>query len=326
MFQERKKMSFEILISNLLANFGRLMLANLIFAVPFIGSVILSWVVYKNILDILPLAVVLVFIIASPFYAGVVRISRDLSQNIRPKGMFRTFFSAVKENGLRFLLIGIISYIAVLGCYFGIGVYSAMAANVSGIFYVLMFFVVLFCVFFLFFFFASPLMTVSFELKVKDVFKNSALMTFGEFKKNFFATVGILFYLAISLFPMIAIPNFQSLLSLETTKIILIVYSVVAFGMLIPAHCNMIISHYLYPNMKAVISGNIDNVVLSDGAPDVKETKAKPAIITEEITPPPVDLKELKMGDGDEYIFYQGKMIKRKTLINLLEEKEKNNE
>ena len=40
-----------------------------------------------------------------------------------------------------------------------------MAANINGIFYVLLFFVVLFCVFFLFFFFAAPLMTVSFELK-----------------------------------------------------------------------------------------------------------------------------------------------------------------
>lgn len=325
MYQQRKKMSFEILISNLFSNFGRLLLVSLIFAVPFLSSVFISWVIYNNILHILPLASAFVFIISFPFYAGVVRISRDISQNIRPKRVLRTFFSAVKENGLMFLLLGILSYIAVLSCYYGIGIYSAMAANISGIFYVLLFFVVLFCVFFLFFFFAAPLMTVSFELKAKDVFKNSALMTFGEFKKNFFATVGILFYLAISLFPMIVIPNFQSLLGFDTTKIILVIYSIVAFGLLIPAQCSMIVCHYLYPNMKSVISGNVDNIVLSEGTPDIKEEK-KTSVTTEDITSSPVDLEEIRNGDGDEYIFYHGKMIKRKILINLLEEKEKNNE
>lgn len=321
MYQERKKLGFEILISDLFSNLGRLILVNLIFAVPFLFSVAISWALYKLVLPIFIVVMPLSLVLASPFYAGVVQLARDYSQNLKPDRIFKTFFKAVKSNGLRFLLIGILFYAAILGCFFGIRVYSVMAAQISGFFYVLLFFMILIAVFFWFFFLAVPLMSVSFELKTKDAFKNSALMTFGEFKKNFFATIGVLAYLAVVLFPIISILYMSSFLSVAVVKTILIAYTAVSLGVLIPAPCAMIISHYLYPNMKAVIAG--------EGVPsfDVHPRKTNVSDVkTEEITPSPEDIRQLEKGDGDEYIFYQGKMIKRKILLKMLKEKENNHD
>ena len=187
MYQERKKLGFELLVSNIFSNLGGLMLINLLFAVPFLGSFAAMWAVNKFLLPTMSVIVMpFAFVLASPFYAGVVLLARDYSQNITPKDKFRTYVKAVKENGLRFLLTGFLLYLAIIGGYFAFQVYMIMAAQFGAFFYVLLFFVGLIALFLLFFFFAVPLMTVSFELKFKDILKNSALMTFGELKKNFF--------------------------------------------------------------------------------------------------------------------------------------------
>jgi len=212
MYPERKKLKFEVLISTLLSNFGRLILTNLIFAIPFLSSVAISWALFRFVAPHF-LFIPLPLLLASPFYPGVVLLSREYAQGNRPSGILKTYIKAVKDNALRFLICGLLLYIAVLGCYYGFTVYRTMAAGISFIFYLPLFFVFLIAIFFLFFFYAVPLMTVSFELKTKAVFKNSALMTFGEFKNNFFATVGILFFLAIVMFPMLLIPYLISVLS-----------------------------------------------------------------------------------------------------------------
>ncbi len=318
--QERKKMGFELLISNLKDNFSKLVFVNLIFAIPFLGAIAVSWCIYRFVIPGFILALPFALVLASPFYAGVVFHAREISQNKKPQNIFKNYLRAVKENGLRFLLFGALLYIAILGCYFGVQVYLSLAASVGGVFYVSLFFLLLISLFFLFFFYAVPLMSVSFDLKLKDVLKNSALMTFGEIKNNFFATFGIIFYLAIALFPFLVIPYLVSVVPVSIVKLCLVIYIVISLGILIPAPCTMIISHYLYPNMKAVISG--------DGVPNHKSTSQnsvkKPS--QEEITPTPVDIEELSKGDGDDYIFYQGKMIRRKVLLEMLKEKENNNE
>lgn len=320
MYQERKKLGFELLISNLFSNLGRLVVANLIFAIPFLGSVAIMWCVYKFLLPSFVLVIPFSLVLASPFYSGVVLLSREYSQNKSPRNVLKTYLKAVRDNGPRFICYGALLYVAILGCYFGVRVYITMAASYSGFFYVFLFFIFLIALFFLFFFYAVPLMTVSFELKLKDVLKNSALMTFGEFKNNFFSTIGLIIFLAIALFPFLVIPYLVSVLSVERVKLLLVLYLGISFGMLIPAPCAMIISHYLYPNMRTVISG--------EGVPTFEPTSQRNSITSEnkETTPTPEEIAELSKGDGDEYIFYQGKMIKRKVLLKMLKEKENKNE
>lgn len=320
MNQERKKLGFELLLNNLWKNLGWMMLTNLIFAIPFLGSLAISYVLCLYVLPIYPLTLPLAVVFASPFYAGVVSLSREFSQGIKPDNMFRKYLNAVKENGLKFLLGGFLFYLAYLVCYFSVSIYASLA-SLSWIFYILLFIVIVICVFFLFMFYAVPLMTVSFELKLKDIYKNSALMTFGEVKQNFFATIGIAAYLAVVLMPILVISYMSSILPVETVKILLVVYGAIALGVLIPAPCAMIISNYLYPNMRSVIAGeDISESNSSAPAPDIRPRGESKTEYTE--PEPEIDLEELKKGDGEEYIFYQGKMIKRKILIEKLEENE----
>lgn len=324
MYQERKKFGFELLIGNLRSNFGYMMLVNLIFALPFLGSFAVSWAIYKFFIPIFPVAFPLGLITSMPFYPGVVVCARDFSQNIRPEKILKTYFTAVKENALKFLLCGVFMYIAFVGCYYGIGIYSSMASYYSWIFYIMLFFAVLITLFFLFLFYAVPLMTVSFDLKQKDVYKNSALMTFGEIKKNFFSTIGVVAYLAVILMPFMIISYLSSTLPVQTVKFLLIGYIAFAFGVLIPAQCTMIISNYLYPNMRAVISGDdISRGNSSAPAPDLKSFSEDDKE-TEESSDT-ISIEELKQGDEEDYIFYKGKMIKRKVLLNMLEQKEEEN-
>ena len=316
MNQERKKLGFELLVNNLWSNFLSMMLTNLIFAIPLLCSVAVAYLLCVYLLPVVPVVLPFSIVLASPFYAGVVALSREFSQGIKPEGIFKKYLTAVKGNGLKFLLNGFLMYVAYLICYFSVSVYASLT-SLGWFFYIFLFVAIVICVFFLFMFYAVPLMTVSFDLKLKDIYKNSALMTFGEAKQNFFASLGTAAYLCVVLTPIMIISYMSSLLPADTIKILLIIYSVFALSVLIPAPCAMIISNYLYPNMRSVIAGeDISKENTSAPAPDIRPRGE----VYEEASKPVIDLDELKKGDGEEYIFYQGKMVKRKTLIEKLEE------
>lgn len=326
MYQERKKLGFEILIGKLRSNLGRLILVNLMFSIPLLLSMGIVSVIYLFVFRNFPLVLPLAIILASPFYSGVVVLSRDVSRGIKCEHPFSAYCKAVKENGLRFLVWGLFTYLGFEGCYFGFTVYSSMARHFSWIFYVVMFFVFLISIFFLFISYAIPLMTVSFELKQKAVYKNSALMTFGEIKNNLFSTFSVIIFLAVVLMPFIIISYLSAVLPVNTVKILLVAYLAFAFGVLIPAPCSMMISHYLYPNMRAMIAQeDTDNGTSSAPLNVTKASVVETPTYTEPDVPE-VDIEELRKGDGEEYIFYHGKMIKRKILLNMLEQKEEENE
>lgn len=316
MNQERKKLGFELLINNLWSNFLSMILTNLIFAIPLLSAIAISYVLCVYLLPVLPLVLPFSIVLASPFYAGVVVLSREFSQGIKPEGLFRKYLNAVKENGLRFFINGFLLYAAYLICYFSVSVYASLT-SLGWFFYIFLFVAIVICIFFLFMFYAVPLMTVSFDLKLKDIYKNSALMTFGEAKQNFFATIGTAAYLCVVLTPIMIISYMSSLLSGDIIKILLVAYAAFALAVLIPAPCTMIISNYLYPNMRSVIAGeDISKKNTFAPAPDIRPRGE----VSEEDSKPEVDLDELRKGDGEEYIFYQGKMVKRKTLIEKLED------
>ncbi len=327
MYQERKKLGFESLISKIRSNLGSLILVNLLFSLPLAASVALAMVLNAYVIKISVLALPLAVVFASPFYSGVVVLAREYSRDIKNKKIFSTYINAVKDNGLRFLLWGFIMYLGIVGCYFGFKLYSSMAALFGWIFYVVMFFLFVIAVFFLFLSFTVPLMTVSFELRQKDIYKNSALMTFGEIKNNFFATIGIIVFLAIAILPFVLISYLSSLMPLMLAKILLIGYLSFILIALIPAPCALIISHYLYPNMYAVITGeSASKEKNSNPLPEAKQETQADAMSDQSSKEPEPDLEDLRNGDGDEYIFYQGKMIKRKLLLNIFEQKEEGND
>ncbi|MGN0453131.1 MAG: hypothetical protein ACI4GZ_04945 [Ruminococcus sp.] len=326
MANERKKLGFEILLDNFFSNLGRMILVNLIYAVPLFICLAGTFALYRVVLPIAPVVFPLAFLLTSPFFSGVVVLSREFSRGMVPEeGIFKTYLKAVKENWLRFLIGGIFAYFAFVGCFFSVSVYSSLA-KASWIFYIPLFIAILICIFFLFFFYALFLITASFELKQKAIYKNSALMTFGELKQNFFATIGVAAVLAVVLLPCIVILHLSNLLPVSTVEIIFFAYLAFALCVLIPSPCAMVVSNFLYPNMKSVIAG-IDDSKNNSKAPE-PDIKPRGYVEEEEVEKKLTDeeFDALLKGDDEEYIFYNGKMIKRKVLRRQIEKDGKDDE
>ncbi len=308
---ERKKLGFEILLNKFCSSFGRMLLVNLLFLIPLALSMLLSVAVYKYLIHIVPVALLLFMIPASPFFSGVMVLSRDVCRGEIPDNYIKAYFKAVKENGLKFLLAGILLYIAAVGCYFSTVIYSAMT-SAGWIFGVLLVFSLLIALFFIFMFFGLFLIIPTFELRFKDALKNSALMTFGELKKNFFALLSIILYLAVVLMPIIVILNLAGTFSLPVIRALLIGYFAFSMLLLIPSQLSFFISYFLYDNLVSVMGEKDDEVITSEDKKEKAfENNSK---LMEEFSENDEDVKKLLIGDEEGYVFYKGKMIKRKVL------------
>ncbi len=322
MAKESKVKGFEILFKKLKKNYGKLLMVNLIFALPLGASIGIAYLINMLVhIDLLIYPLVLIF--AAPFYSGVVVLSRDISEGDFKGGYLKRFIESFKENWLKFLISGIFLYIAFEICYLGIYLYIAMASKYGWIFYLPMTFSVLITLFFLFLFYGVFLMIPSFELKMRAVYKNSALSTFGELKNNFLATLCIVVYLLILCLPFIIMSYLASVLPAPVVIAMLTVYVILALVFLVPAPISMIISHYRYEDMLRVIAG-VNTQVGETSEEKVEKVKEE---VKEELESNAVDIEKLLNGNDDDYVFYNGKMIKRGLLRKLHEQsKEEPNE
>lgn len=319
MTTERKKMGFEKFISNYFSNLGKFTLVNLIFAVPFAASFVLCFLLCKFLLPqattvILPLGIVL----AAPFYSGVVVVSKNIYYGEITFGIFKEFVSAVKENYKAYIVHGVVAYIAFVGCYHGIVIYNYLA-SASAVFYVMFFVSLLLALLVLFVLYAAPMMSAFFDLKLKDVYKNSVLMTFGEIKANLFSTVGIFAYLAVLSLPVMLFMLMSYVWGDVVSVIVIFAYIALAILLMVPSGVSSIISACLYPDMKRVISGeakaNLEAIRKED-----EEEKLREKADTE---PDFSDIdKDMLMKSTGEYVFYNGKMIKKSLIIEELKERE----
>ena len=317
MTTERKKMGIEKFISTYFSNLSKFILTNLIFALPFALAFGLCFLLCRFLLPyptlIMPLGVVL----AAPFYSGVVVVSKNIYFDELDEGIFAQYIRAVKDNFKAFILHGIVAYIAIVGCYHGIVIYKTLSAT-SPVFYVMFFVSILLAVFLLFFLYGIPMMSAFFDLKLKDAYKNSVLMTFGELKANFFATVGIVAYLAIISLPIMLLGFLSFVAGEVVTAYIILGYVIIAVLLLVPSGVSAIITASVYPDMKRVITGeakkNIEAIRKEDEEERIKEEKKEPEFSE-------IDMSALEKRSG-EYVFYNGKMIKKSVIMEEIKERE----
>lgn len=317
MTTERKKMGIEKFISTYFSNLSKFILINLIFALPFALAFGLCFLLCRFLLPyptlIMPLGVVL----AAPFYSGVVVVSKNIYFDELDEGIFAQYIRAVKDNFKAFILHGIVAYIAIVGCYHGIVIYKTLSAT-SPVFYVMFFVSILLAVFLLFFLYGIPMMSAFFDLKLKDAYKNSVLMTFGELKANFFATVGIVAYLAIISLPIMLLGFLSFVAGEVVTAYIILGYVIIAVLLLVPSGVSAIITASVYPDMKRVITGeakkNIEAIRKEDEEERIKEEKKEPEFSE-------IDMSALEKSSG-EYVFYNGKMIKKSVIMEEIKERE----
>ena len=85
-------------------------------------------------------------------------------------------------------------------------------------------------------------MTVTFDLSLKNIYKNSALMSFGELKHNIIATFGLFVIVLFCATILIFVGNTDS-------SIALIITTAILMFVLVPALASYVINASVYPGM-----------------------------------------------------------------------------
>lgn len=315
MENERKRLRFEILLERFFGNFHRILLTNLLFAIP--STVFFAAVYFLNIklfdgavsLPVALLAIIPLF----PFYSGVVMVCRNIARGDEKVRVVHDFLTAIKENFLRFLLHGAVIYVVITLSVLSIMMYVSML-SVSWLFYALLFFSILIALFLLYTVFYLPLMTITYDLPLKHIYKNSFLMSFGEFKNNFFATVALTIVFGIC-FTITAFIN-------SVTALIITLAAM--WVLLIPASVTFMIVFFIYDGMTALISSKdeVSRELTNSINKSLSEQRDKQSPVKEEEDFSDIDITTLK--DTDDYIFHNGRMVKQSTILRRIrEQKEK---
>ena len=130
-----------------------------------------------------------------PFFAGLVMTVRKIGIEKKDVPVAKTFFGTVKENFKAFLLHGVVTY-AIIACSIFAFMYYFSLLGSSLAYGSMLTVYVLFSLILTSMMFYVPIMSVTYELKISDIYKNSFILVFGNILKNIFA---MLFFIAVSL-------------------------------------------------------------------------------------------------------------------------------
>ena len=208
------------------------------------------------------------------FYSGLVVVIRKYAIENDYVPVVRTFFAAVRENWKVFILHGVISYL-ICACAMFAFMYYYIQAQTDVTFAYILGFYGFFTAALLIMMFYAPLMSVTYELRWHDIYKNALLLILGKILRNLIALVMIVAAVAIAVLGFVYAEG--------VWKIVL--------GVLIAAVYPMIIT---YIEVSMVSKGLIESV--GDFVDPVKEEVIAAPLVTE--------------NTEDDYIFVNGRMIK----------------
>ena len=164
MDSERKRLKFEILLERYFTNFHRVLLTNLMFAAPsavfFAAVYFLNTALFHGAVSV-PV-MLLVIIPLFPFYAGVVLVCRNIARGDGDQPVVKSFWKAVKDNFLPFLLHGVLIYVATMLSFLSISLYISLLPS-GWFFYVLLFFSFSLPQYLLLILFWLPMMIIQFK-------------------------------------------------------------------------------------------------------------------------------------------------------------------
>ena len=312
MGNERKKLRFEVFFERFFGNFHRIILINLLFAVPSAVVFTAFYFINQAIFGTINIAFSMLSILfIYPFYSGVVMAARDIARGDEGVSVPKVFLQAIKSNFPRFMLHGLAVCAAVMFSYYSLRFYIGMLSY-SWLMYGILFVCLIIVLLALFTSFYIPLMDVTYKLRLRDLYKNSVLMSFGEFKNNFFALLAITVVSAI-FFTATAFPRNVTLL--------LIIFGAM-WALLAPSTFTYCYCFFVYDGMTDVIRNKGEKVKEIDSKlSDIKGHKAdKPSAAQIEEDFSDIDISSLK--DTDDFIFHNGRMIKQSSLLRILREKE----
>ena len=273
---QKKQNAFTVFFTK----FPQLMLAGAIFSAFFAAFMSLSILAGKltgfdNILvwglGLIPSAL---------FLPGLVMVIRKYAIEKSFVPVVPTFFKAVRDNLKDFIFHGFVIYIIFASSFFAILYYYSMAQSDIVFAYVLVIYV-LFTAIMILMLFYLPLMAVTYELRWRNLYKNSLLMIFGKVLTNIlaFVIVGVL----------------------DTAGIFLLVFTDGAGRILsiifLTAFMPLIISYIVISMISKGMQENVGSFVNVLAAPKNELSDEEKQTVS-------------KANTEDDYIFINGKMIK----------------
>lgn len=262
--------------------FPQLLLASLIYTVP-LAAVTGLFVLIGELTSFNNIIVWgLGLIPASPLYAGLVMVIRKYAVEKQDVNVFKTFMLSVKENYKKFLFHGLVFYLIVACSFFAILYYYTLAKD-DIVFGSVMTLYILFTLLLAVMMFYVPLMTITYELRLRDIYKNAFLLIFGKILRNIIAMAAI---------AVVSLAAFTAILFAEGILfIVAVVLTVILYPLLFCYITNAIISKGLQDTVGPFTG---DNVVYVS-------------------TPEEEEQERLALENADssnDYVFVNGKMIK----------------
>ena len=288
---------FEILFRKFF-NFCKL---NLLFLVPVVavGAIIylamnLLLMVGVNNLFVALIPVVLIF----PFVAGLTYVTRNYARE-EHAFIFSDFKDCVKENWGKFLIHGIITY--ALFCLFYISITFYYANLSTNQFYYVPFCLCIFMALVtLFMQFYIPMMIVTFDLKLIQIYKNALIFAFVGALRNFmllliFAAMFVLSYLLL-------------LISFQLIIVLILLWIFFAF-----AFISYLVNFTIYPLIEKLMIipyyAKQEDGEKEDSEDSSEKPATSPALMESE--------EDLEEGDGEpkqkkvEYVYENGRLIRK---------------
>jgi len=225
-----KKKSFFLFFDIFFRKFWDLMKLNLIFSIPVLISAALIFVL--NSATSLSILLVFPLLLISPFTAGLTLVTRNYARE-EHAFIFSDFIGAVKGNWVAFLINGIVCYAVYV--IFSVSItYYASQTKSNGLFLIPMVVCIAISVLFIFSQYYVPVMIITFDLKLRQIYKNAIIFSIIGLWRNLLLTV-ILAFLLLCLTIMVQLMPLTFLLAI--LLVILILFS----------FCMFLINFIVYP-------------------------------------------------------------------------------
>ena len=273
---QKKQNAFTVFFTK----FPQLMLAGAIFSAFFAAFMSLSILAGKltgfdNILvwglGLIPSAL---------FLPGLVMVIRKYAIEKSFVPVVPTFFKAVRDNLKDFIFHGFVIYIIFASSFIAILYYNSMAQSDIVFAYVLVIYV-LFTAIMILMLFYLPLMAVTYELRWRNLYKNSLLMIFGKVLTNILAFVIVGVLVTAGIFLLVFTDGAGRILSI----------------IFLTAFMPLIISYIVISMISKGMQENVGSFVNVLAAPKNELSDEEKQTVS-------------KANTEDDYIFINGKMIK----------------
>ena len=165
-------------------------------------------------------------------------------------------------------------------------------------------------------FFYLPAMTVTFDIPMRYIYKNSFLMSYGELKKNFIALLGLFFLTVVSM---------SLLIACYGSRVAVVIVTALLLSLFVPAVAAFIIHASVYERMYAMITDKstqtqaVNAKIQAQTKPGKEQSRAEYLAMVRDF-----ELDE-SLPD-DEYVYFNGKMVKKSVIKKLKAEADGNGE